>query len=246
MVLASPALGIRDRRTIEMSVKKNLLALAIMAMATVAFASSAMAGTGRVLDVNTGAPIPENHQLHYVGWAKFSSGTGSYTCHVTAVIKATGTAGATGQVTQFTVPDTSKCTGTGSESGCKLKGYIATNLPYHVTPTAGGVVAQPDFDVTGNIVIHKEYENCFVKGTTLTFSEITLIPLKTGTTVATGTAGKLGTTAKEGEPIAGVELSGIGEYHLLDFFSETTGAVTASGELELAAADRCTWKLVKA
>jgi hypothetical protein len=56
-----------------------------------------------------------------------------------------------------------------------------------------------------------------VKGTALTFSAITLIPLKTGTTIATGTAGKLGTTAKEGEPIAGVELSGIGEYHLLDF-----------------------------
>jgi hypothetical protein len=103
-------------------------------------------------------------------------------------------------------------------------------------------------------VIHNEYEPpCFVIRTTLTFSSITLAPLKTGVPsadTATGTAGKAWGTAGEGVAIAGVEIveSGSkGTVHVSDGFGEHSEAVTASGHLELSSAtDRCTWKIVKA
>jgi hypothetical protein len=227
-----------------MNIKKSLLALAVMAMATMAFASSATAGTGKVVHVTTGTPIPENRVLHFVGWAQFTSGGGSYKCHVTSASKATGATGTTGQVTQFTVPDTTKCTGTGFLNGCKLKSHTTTNLPYHLTAT------EADIDVTGNIVLHNEYESCFVSKVTLTFSSITLTPAKTGkpsAETATGTAGRVAGIAKVGEAIAGAEIHGVGVAHVTTVFGTSEEATTAEGHLELSSAtDRCTWKLVKA
>jgi hypothetical protein len=236
-----------------MNIKKSLLALAVMALATMAFASSATAGTGKIKHVTNNTDIPANTELHFVGWAEFAGGSGGYICHVTAVYKAT--TASTGHITQFNVPDTTKCTGTGGLNGCKLKTHLPTNLPWHVTVTAGGAGVQPDFDVTGNIIIHNTYEGCLVKSATLTFlNGITLAPLKTGVPSAatgTGTGNRASGTAGEGVAIAGVEIveSGSkGVVHTEDIFGgKKEEAVTASGHLELSSAThRCTWKIVKA
>jgi hypothetical protein len=232
-----------------MNIKKSLLALAVMAMAMMAFASSATAGTGKIVHFTNNTDIPANRVLHFIGWAEFKTITGSFKCHVTANYKAT--TASTGHITEFTVPDTTKCTGGGFLNGCKLKTHVPTNLPWHVTVTAGGAGIQPDFDVTGNINIHNTYENCFASSATLTFSSVTLAPLKTGASVeptSTGTLGKASGTAAEGVAIAGVEIveSGSkGTVDIKDGFGEHSEAVTAAGHLELTELDRCTWKIVK-
>jgi len=216
-----------------MRTKMSLIAAAAMALALMGFASSAMAATdGVVRDVTNNEIIPLNHELHFVGWARFGSGSGGMKCHVTAIAKATVSNGTTGQVTNFSIPDTTKCTGDGGLAFCTLTGDQVTNLPYHLTATP------TDFDVTGNIVIHNQFGGfCPLSEVTLEFSEITLKPLNTTNKRAvTNTAGNLGNTAAAGEPIAGVELSGSGS-------SPQVGAITAEGELELTAPDRCTWKL---
>jgi hypothetical protein len=232
-----------------MSIKKGLIALAAMAIAMMGLASTAMAVDGKIRDVtSTSTEIPNARELHFVGSAKFSNANmptpDSYECHVTSVVKTTALGGSTGQVTKFEIPNTANCKGTGVFQGCTLTSHSTTNLPYSVTTTA------TDFDVTGTIVIHNTYSGCLVEKATLTFSTITLKPLKTGTETVTGTSGRLGTTAAagtssaDGDPIAGVELSGTGVADITALGFETSENVTASGNLELSeAADRCTWYL---
>jgi hypothetical protein len=225
-----------------MSIKKSLLALAVLALAMMGFASSAMAGTGKLVHHEGTTPIPEGREMHSVGWAKFATGTGTFTCHTTSVTKATGTTGTTGQVTAFTVPDTTKCTGTGFANGCKLKSHQSTNLPYSSTVTNTGRV-----DITGSIVLDNVYEGCVLKKATLTFSSIELTPLKTGSRVVTGTENRLGETANLKETIAGFEIdSASGTVEREDIFGgKSTEAVTGSGEFELTSPDRCTWEIVE-
>ena len=230
-----------------MSIKKSMLALAVAAMATMAFASSAMATDGVFRDVTGTTEMGANRELHMIGWMKFlTTPRGSYECHVTAIVKST--TASTGTVTNLTVPDTTKCTGTGLLNGCKLKAHEPTNLPWHVTVTDNGRI-----DITGNIVIHIKYSNCLAKEVTLTFEEIQLTPLATGERVVTGTSNKLGGTAVLNEPIAGFEVDGSkidtepvtkGTAHVKDIFGgEKTEEATPTGELELTEADRCTWEI---
>jgi hypothetical protein len=222
-----------------MSIKKSLLALAVTAIAMMGFASSAMAVDGVVRDAETEEEIPANRELHFIGHAEFSlAGVGGMDCDATSIAKMT--TGSTGHVTNFSVPIAEHCEGTGSAGACELEGAVTvTNLSYHfrATPT--------DFDVTGNIVTHYQFKTnvlCPFSGeeVTLTFSSITLKPLKTGTIPITGTNAHLGMTAASGEPIAGVEIEGLGS------IDRPMGpfAVTAGGKLELTPEDRCTWKLV--
>jgi hypothetical protein len=233
-----------------MSIKKSLIALAAMAIALMGFASTAMAVVdGKIRDVtSTSTEIPNNQELHFVGAAKFSNTSTppeSHECHVTLVVKTTALGGSTGQVTNFTIPNTANCTGTGVYNGCTLTSHSTTNLPYAVTTTA------TDFDVTGTIVIHHVFSGCIVEKTTLTFSGITLKPLSTtNKAAATNTAGNLGDTATagtssaDGHAISGVELSGTGQGHATVFGFESSENVTLSGKLELSeAANRCTWYL---
>jgi hypothetical protein len=222
-----------------MKISKSLFAIAATLIATMGLASSAMASGGVVRDVTTNAIIPNGTKTEYKGWAKFTGGLGAFTCHVVSTSEATGTAGNTGKVTKFEANGTENCSGSGFLAGCTLESHSTTNLPYHVT------VTKEDLDVTGTIVLHNKYKGflCPLNGeeVTLTFSAITLTPLKTGTTAVTGTSNKLGGTSKPGEPIAGFDISGNGEIH-----RETTGeteAITASGELEVSDANRCTWKI---
>ena len=233
-----------------MSIKKSMLALAVAAMATMAFVSSAMATDGVFKDVTGTAEMGANRELHAVGWAKFTTEAGSYTCHVTSIVKSTNAS--TGTVTKFDVPDTTKCTGTGLLNGCKLKAHKPENLPWHVTVTDNGRI-----DITGNIVIHIEYSSCLAPTVKLTFDDITLTPKKTGTTTPapTGTENRLGVTAALNEPVAGFELDGssltepdgktvAGTAHIKDLFGgEKSEVATATGESELSAADRCTWEV---
>jgi hypothetical protein len=215
-----------------MSIKKSLLAMAVTALALMGFASSSMAATDGVIKDTNGSLIANGATLHAVGFAKFTASVGSFQCHVTGTIEATGATGTTGDVKQFNVPNLANCTGTGFLAGCILVHQTTTNLPYHVT------VTPTDLDVTGSIVLHNHYSNCIITEQTLTFSEgITLTPLKTGTDVVTGTSGKLGTTAAVGDEIAGVEISGNGTVNPGGL------AVTASGKLELTSPERCTYKL---
>jgi hypothetical protein len=237
-------LGIRNNteRNIEMRTKMSLIAAAAMALALMGFASSALAATdGVVRDVTDNSIIPENRELHFVGFARFDvpSVGANYRCHVTSVVKITGATGTTGHVKVFTVPDKTKCTGGGTLANCTLTAFSNNTegaTPWHVTATP------TDFDVTGNIVINNTFGGpfCLVSGSsaTLTFSAITLKPLKTGANGATGTANHLGTTAAAGEPIAGAEIEGTGTVS-----GAVSGEAKASGELELTEPDRCTWKL---
>ncbi len=234
-----------------MNIKKSLLALVVLALAMTGLASSAMAATdGVIRDVTTNEIIPENHELHAIGWAKFSSSLGSFECHVTSIVKATknteGLQGRTGDVTNFSIPNTANCTGHGGLAECKLKKDTITNLPWHATATPPSETNPAgDIDITpgtaGNIVIDNEFEGGFLcpAKVELVFTAITLTPLKTGTTAITGGAspGHLGGgTAALNDPIAGIEISGKGT-------SPQVGEITASGELELTEPDRCTWKI---
>ena len=228
-----------------MSIKKSLLALIVAAMATMAFASPALATDGVLRDTNGGtAPIPENTALHLIGWTKFATPNASFECHVTSTIKAVGTTGNTGSVTVFTIPDTTKCKGGGLLAGCTVMSHESKNLPYHATVTSNGRL-----DITGTIEIHSTYvSGCLAKTTLLTLSEVTLIPLKTGERVVTGTEGRLGVTANLNEPIAGFELTGFtakGEVHIVDAFNHAfTEKLTAvSGEFEIAGTERCTYEI---
>jgi hypothetical protein len=223
-----------------MRTTKGLLAVAAMALALMGFASSAMAATDGVLrDVLTNGIIPENRELHSVGYMKFTSSIGSTECHVTSIIKTSGTAGTSGNMTNYSIPDLTKCTFTGTLAGCKLTASATDNLPYGVT------VTPTDFDVTGSILLTETWANgsgsCPIAGSnTLTATELTLKPLKTGTRVVTDTSGHLGETAGQNEPIAGVEMSGSMVLHTA-FFGNV--ALTISGEFELTEPDRCTWKI---
>ena len=233
-----------------MSTKKSLLALLAAAMATMAFASPAMATDGVLRDVGNGQPIPENTVLHMVGWAKFETPNASFVCDATSRIEVTGKGGTTGNVTAFTIPDTSKCTGTGAYKGCILKTHEAKNLPWATTVTDNGMI-----DITGTIEIHDTFSGCLIKTTLLTLSEIKLTPLATGTRAITGGTGeaKLGVTAFLTQPIAGFEIDGFtasGQTHhessLGTKFTETLTGV--SGEFELTkeeggVAQRCTYEI---
>jgi hypothetical protein len=222
-----------------MSIKKSLLALVVLALAMMGLASSAMAATDGVLrDVTTNGIIPENKELHLVGWAAFAETANSgnkFECHVSSVVKTVGATGTEGSVTSFGIPNTSHCTGHGLLAGCTLSSSTTDNLPYHAT------VTPTDLDVTGTIVITNTFAGAFCPITgnkSLTFSEITLKPLGTVSKHAvTNTAGNLGTTAAAGEGISGVELSGAGTL-------DPSTAITASGELEISeATERSTWKI---
>ena len=227
-----------------MSIKKSLLALVAAAIATMALASSAMATDGVLRDHVGTEPIKENTVLHLVGWTKFTTANGSFECHRTWNIKAVGNAGSTGEVTAFTIPDTTKCTNSGAYAGCKVKTHETKNLPYHVTVTDNGRI-----DITGKIQIYSEYSNCLMKSTLLTFEEIQLTPKKTGTTVPapTGTENKLGATAALNETIAGFEIGGLtaGPIHIVNIFGgESTENITGlTGEFELTSPQRCTYEI---
>jgi hypothetical protein len=239
-----------------MSIRRSLLAIAATALATMAFASSAMAVTeDKVVHVTTGATIPAGEELQFTGWASFTvPGLASYKCDVTSTVAATGTTGTTGHVKVFTT--NTSCTGTGFATGCQIETHEST-------PTNGAgehvwdvTATENDFDVFNNdpnhdggkIVLHIKYKNeglfCALRGTetTLTFDSITLKPFKTGSRVVTDTFNKLGETAATGDPIAGVELSGVGT---LDTEPGDTDEVVVAGELELVEGDRCTWKFAK-
>jgi hypothetical protein len=229
-------------KDLSMSIKKSMLALAVAAFAAMGLASSATAATdGVVRDVTNNAIIPNGTVQHAVGWAKYvNEENESVECHATSNLTSTGTEGKTGHTT-FEVPDVSKCTTSGSLLGpCTVVSVTPTNGPYHVT------VTPTDFDVTGTIVIHTDFDGpfCLVDETTLTFSAITLTPTKTGNRAVTGTTIKLGATAAAGDPIAGVHLEGSGEVHIKNVFGgETTEPVTATGELAVTGTNTCTWKL---
>jgi hypothetical protein len=223
----------------EMSIKKSLLlSFAVTAIAMSAFASSAMAVDGTIKDTD-GTVIPNGTSISLKGWAKFETlGTG-IECHVTSTVVSSGS-GTTGSVTAF-APITSTCHGFGSiYNGCKVTSDSVLNLPYSATVTS------TDVDVTStNIAINSGLSSCVntnVTFTNLSFEEgITLKPLKTGVRAVTNTENKLGTTttAGAGEPIAGVELSGLG------FAENNLGelGVEATGELEIEGGARCTYKL---
>jgi len=214
-----------------MSIRKSLIAIAAMALATMGLASSAMAATdGVIRDVTNNEIVPLNHETRFKGWARFGSGSGGTKCHSESVAKATVSNGTTGTAS-FVVPSVAACT---SEiPGCTLTSVEVTNSPYHLTVTPN------DFDVTGNIVIHNKYKGtfCFFPEITVEFSSITLKPFNTTNPhSATNTNNKLGNTAAAGEAIAGVEISGKGT-------SPQVGALEAEGELEITGADLCTWKI---
>jgi hypothetical protein len=226
-----------------MSIKKSLVGLAAVVMVTMAFASPAMAAEdGTLVDHQGTNPIAAGTVLHLIGWKKNTTNSGSYECHATLNIQATGSSGTTGDVTAFTIPDTTKCTGTGLHNGCKLKAHSTTNLPYHATVTSNGRIV-----ITGNIVFHEEYKECLVKRTTLTYTSIELTPLKTDERAVTGTEGKLGTTAALNETIAGFEIDGTtgGVVHIENIFGgKEEAASSTSGEFELTAPERCTYEII--
>jgi hypothetical protein len=231
----------RRKDLIEMSIKKSLLAIAVLAISMMGFASSASAAEdGTLVDVTGNVPIAAGTTLHLTGWAKFVGGLGSEECHVTSVVNATSDT--TGEVTNFSVPDVSKCKN--GILGCTLSDVTSDNLPYHVT------VTKNDLDVTagakGAINITNTYDGafCAIRGISkLTFpTGITLTPQKTGTNVVTNTGNRLGGTVGAGEPIAGTDLSGSG---VIDKPSGAMENITASGELELTeATKRCTYKII--
>lgn len=212
-----------------MSIKRSLATVAAAALASMALAPSALAAEdGTIVEINAS---------DYQGWAKFNiPGVGSYECHVTAKSEITGDTG--GKVLQFTVPDTTKCTGTGVIEGCKLSSHSSNTPTFTATPT--------DFDVT-SVEITNTFSGCSTTNVTLTFSSITLRPLKTGARAVTNTDSNLGETAQPGEPIAGVEISGSGtihsEQHIIFVPTTRNLEVTASGELEITGEDRCTYTL---
>jgi hypothetical protein len=232
----------RQERITEMSIRKSLIVLAALALAMMGFASMASAAEdGTVVDVKTGEPMEPGEELHLVGWAEFHNhGNTGIICHVTSVLVAHDDT--TGTVTNFSIPDTTKCKGTNALAQCKVKSDPVTNLPYHATATPPDAATPAgQIDVTGNIVIHNKLEGFLCPGEiTLTFSEIILKPLETGGNPITGGAGLgagAGNTAEAGDPIAGVEIRGTGTSHIGGLADE----VQATGELELTKEDICTW-----
>lgn len=230
-----------------MSIKKGMLAAAVLAISMMGLASAAAlaAEDGTVVDVSTGQNIAAGTKLVFNGWAKFQGGLGGIECHVTS--EAEATSASEGKVTKFGVPDVTKCTKNGGLTLCTLTSVTTDNLPYKLTAT------KTDFDVSsgaglggGPIRITNTFTGsfCAIAGTSsLTFSEITLKPLKAGTRTVTNTSGHLGETAATGasaNPIVGAELSGSG---VIDKPNGSEEAITASGELELTEATRGTYKL---
>jgi hypothetical protein len=231
----------RRKDLIEMSIKKSLLAVAVLVISMMGFASVASAAEdGTLVDVTGNVPIAAGTTWHLTGWTKIEGGLGSTECHHTMVIK--WTSDTTGQVTNFSVPDLTKCKN--AILGCTLTNVTTDNLPYHVT------VTKTDFDVTagasGPIRITQTYTGgfCAIAGTSSeTFANgFTLTPLKTGVREVTNTGNRLGSTANAGEPIAGFEKSGVAT---IDKPSGAMENITASGELELTeATKRCTYKIL--
>jgi hypothetical protein len=227
-----------------MSIKKSLLAVAATALALMGVVSSASAATdGVIRDTPGGGIIEDGRELHGVGWASFTGESEPHgiECHVTSVVKVTGSTGTTGHVSNFSVPNTKNCTGKGVFSGCIFNSVTSKNLPWHFTVTPN------DFDVTPpagkEIEVEISVSGLFCPPVVvLTLPSVTLKPLKTGTDGVTGTAGHLakGKTTAAGEAIAGVELEGKGKVHMEPF---GTLNMTVAGELELTAPDRCTWKI---
>ena len=228
-----------------MNIKKSLLALLAAAMATMAFASPAMATDGFIRDATTNETIHGGTALHLVGWTKFTTGGSSLECHVTSIIKSI--TGSTGEVSVLTTPDTTKCKGAGALNGCTVKTDEAKNLPYDITVTENGRV-----DISGKIELHNTYSGCLVKTTLVKLSELTLTPLATGTRAITGgTAGNalLGGTAALNEPVAGFEVDGFtanGKVQVESSLGTKSEEALAgfTGEVEFREKeDRCTYKI---
>jgi|GEM_PF-3538964 len=228
-----------------MSIKKSLLAVAATALALMGVVSSASAATdGVIRDTPGGGIIEDGRELHGVGWASFTGESEPHgiKCHATSVVKVTGSTGTTGHVSNFSVPNTNNCTGTGIfVTGCTFKSVTSKNLPWHLT------VTPTDFDVTPpagkEIEVEISVMGFMCPPTVIVkLPSVTLKPLKTGTDKVTGTAGNLaeGKTTAAGEAIAGVELEGKGKAQMEPF---GTINVTVAGEFELTAPDRCTWKI---
>jgi len=229
-----------------MRITKAFFGVAAVGLALMGFASSVSAATdGVVRDVTTNGIIPENRELHFVGWIR-TDNMDSLKCHMTMTFKATGTAGNTGSITNFTFTTPFNCTFSGALSGCALTSSTTESLPSHVTVTPPGEgIPGGDLDVTGSVVFTQTYSGLLCpfapknKDMSVSLGSLTLKPLKTGSG-GTNTP-KLGGTAGTSEPIAGFELSGVGAFRKSGEEGETL--ITMSGQLELAEADRCTWKI---
>jgi len=223
-----------------MSIKKNLIAVAAMALTTMGLASSAMAQDGVLRHTETTTPIAKNVELHVIGGLQWAAGGGAGTgmkCDVTANIKVTGEEGKVAQITSLTIPDTTKCTGLGGLGGCTLKNDAVKGTPYNLT------VTPTEVDITSLVTLEYEYGGfCFFTKHTIELSALKLLPIKTGNAALTGTNGKMadggkaatGTATQHGEPIAGWRITGGGK------LSDGT-EVVASGDLELTLPGRCTY-----
>ena len=233
-----------DKLRGEMSVGRSLLVSALVAIAAMALASSAMAWDAKFRDRVGEDEIPSGRLLHTAGWTKFSGAQGSYACH-TSIVAEAATA-ARGYITSFAVPDKAKCAGTGVLNGCRLKSYTPTNLPYSFTVTDTGP-SETEIEVSGTIWIDGELEGCLVKSLTLTVGGINVLPLKTGRSIVAGTSNRLGATATPKEPIAGFTIAGTNDRADIEdaFGGKFEEETTVSGEVELTEPDRSTWEIVK-
>jgi hypothetical protein len=224
-----------------MSLKKSLLAFAMIALAMTAFASSAMATTGFLRNVNDNSKIPAGHELHFVGWMRLLESPGNQIdCQANFTVKAETEGGATGHVTQQAVPNLSFCEAKGARKGCVVTEHQSRKLPWLFTTTT------TNFSVAG-MEINDKYKSCPIFAplteSTLRFLELNLTPLKEGTTPIWGTEGHLGEKANPGEPIAGVRSEGVAEQELKPGGVGTT--VIYAGEFELTSADRSKWKITQ-
>jgi hypothetical protein len=232
-----------------MRTARGLLAIAVTILALMGFASSAAAATdGVVRDVTTSAIIPENRELHAVGWWGFQLPSGSFICHFTSNLKATGATGTTLDVTNFSIPDVTKCSVSNGFSECHLSESATDNLPSHATVTPPGAeIPAGDLDVTGSIGFTWTFSPsspfCPFHNTSVSIVTSTMKPLKTGTKVVTGTSNTLGSTASLNDPIAGFEISSL---VTVSYSDGSFATMVASGELELTSPDRCTWKITSA
>jgi hypothetical protein len=209
-----------------MRLRRSLLLSLTAAIAMLAFASSALAGTGALVHDSTGEFIPNGTEITTEGNAKFETlGTGIECTTATGTLKVTNSVGSTGQITKF-APTTSTCNGFGSIfKGCKLTADTVEGLPYHVTATDNKL------DVTGEIVITGTTSNCTnskITSVNLFFSSVTLEPMNTS-----------GNTAATGETISAVELHGEG---IAKTNVPSELSVEAGGVLQILGAARCTYR----
>lgn len=217
-----------------------MLVLAVATMVATAFASPTMAYDAKLRDHLGTDEIPSGRVLHTIGWTKFAGPSGSYICYTSASAKMS--TAATGYVTAFTIPDPTKCGGTGLFNGCRLKSYKVTDLPYHVT-----VEEKARAKVSGTMWLDGEFEDCLAKKVTLTVGQMVPKMLKVGRRIVAGTNNRLGARAAPKEGIAGLAIAGAASrLDVEDIFGGRSEAeVAVSGELELAESDCCTWEAVE-